>query len=214
MVKNYAIWWSQTERGGSDIYVKSQTRGRERHEHTDTQTASLFLPLPSWKFVSVRSSGAAPRFSSGRNKKSPVVGGRTLMFHCRWLQFHPEFFFFFRYHATANGSYRWATVPDVSMHYFLRFSCFMEVLTFPEPLFIIAFYRTAMQADNTIKSISWRSGAKTRNLMLLSVATQKLESYKLRPVFHSFRRADTMLRGVGRWLLGHLYNSAMRFIFF
>lgn len=134
------------------------------------------------------------------------------MFHHCWLRFHPEFFFF-RYHATTNGSYRWATVPDASMHYFLHFSCFMEVLTFPEPLFIIAFYRTAMRADNTIKSISRRSGGETTNLMLLSVTTQKLESYKLRPVFHSFRQADTMLRGVGRWLLGHLYNSAVRFIF-
>lgn len=74
----------------------------------------------------------------------------------------------------------------------------MEVLTFPEPLFIFAFYRTAVPAGNTIKSISRRSGGEARNLMLLSVTTQKLESYKLRPVFHSFRRADTVLRGVGR----------------
>lgn len=40
-----------------------------------------------------------------------------------------------RYHATANCSYQWATIPDVNMHYFLHFSCFIEVFFFPSSLY-------------------------------------------------------------------------------
>lgn len=41
-----------------------------------------------------------------------------------------------RYHARANCSYQWATIPDVNMHYFLHFSCFIEVFFFFPQAFI------------------------------------------------------------------------------
>ena len=46
---------------------------------------------------------------------------------------------FWRYHATAKCLYQGATIPDVNMHYFLLFSCFMEEL-FPQAFILHSYF--------------------------------------------------------------------------
>lgn len=102
-----------------------------------------------------------------------------------------------RYHARANCSYQWATIPDVNMHYFLHFSCFIEVFFFFPQAFIhySHFFPTAMSADDILKSITLRSGAllgkETMTVIHLSFILRKKYS-KLSPVLHNFHGADTL----------------------
>lgn len=104
-----------------------------------------------------------------------------------------------RYHATANCSYQWATIPDVNMHYFLHFSCFIEVLFFFPPSSLYSLFPffppTAMSADDILKSITLRSGAllgkETMKVIHLSFILRK-RYYKLSPVLYNVHGADTL----------------------
>lgn len=117
--KSCGICWTQTDGAASDIYAKSQTR------HT---ASSVFPSICHRRNLPLCVRRSSPL--TWREWEISLLSPVTPVFSQIFPDTTQQLMAFYR---------RALTTPDVSMHYYPRCSCFMEVLAVLKLLFIIAF---------------------------------------------------------------------------